>query len=50
MVVGVETFYRCDIDQCREKLKNWPRQDNFRQHLKRKHHLENVDLAPFTFQ
>ncbi|KAK3906191.1 hypothetical protein C8A05DRAFT_29977 [Staphylotrichum tortipilum] len=50
LVVGPETFYRCDIDQCREKLKNWPRQDNFKQHLSRKHGVTNVDLARFTFQ
>ncbi|KAK4122321.1 hypothetical protein N657DRAFT_499390 [Parathielavia appendiculata] len=48
--IGSESVYRCDLDQCKDKPKDWPRQDNFRQHLRRKHNLENVDLTPFTFR
>ncbi|KAK0635619.1 hypothetical protein B0T17DRAFT_50489 [Bombardia bombarda] len=32
--------YRCNIDQCKNKNKDWPRADNFRQHLKRMHQKE----------
>ncbi|KAL2129881.1 hypothetical protein VTI74DRAFT_7173 [Chaetomium olivicolor] len=46
-----EIVYRCNLESCGDKLKDWPRQDNFRQHLKRKHGLmENVDLAPFIYR
>ena len=45
-----ETVYRCDLGPCKDKPKDWPRQDNFRQHLKRKHDLEGVDLSRFTHQ
>jgi hypothetical protein len=47
---GDETVYRCNLDQCQDKPKDWPRQDNFKQHLKRKHNFESVDLSRFTFQ
>lgn len=48
--VGDEIVYRCDLDQCKDKPKDWPRQDNFRQHLKRRHHVEPADLGRFTFR
>ncbi|KAL2196451.1 hypothetical protein P885DRAFT_37600 [Corynascus similis CBS 632.67] len=47
---GDETVYRCNVGQCKDKPKDWPRLDNFRQHLKRKHGIEGVDLEPFTFR
>ncbi|KAK4244917.1 hypothetical protein C7999DRAFT_16857 [Corynascus novoguineensis] len=47
---GDETVYRCDVGQCKDKPKDWPRLDNFRQHLKRKHDMEGVDLERFTFR
>jgi hypothetical protein len=50
LLSGVETVYRCDLGQCRGKPKDWPRQDNFRQHLKRKHNLDNLDLNRFMFR
>ncbi|KAK3309055.1 uncharacterized protein B0T15DRAFT_392374 [Chaetomium strumarium] len=46
---GDETVYRCNVGSCRDKPKDWPRQDNFIQHLRRKHGLTNVDLAQYTF-
>ncbi|KAK4104047.1 hypothetical protein N658DRAFT_240116 [Parathielavia hyrcaniae] len=50
-LTGSETVYRCDLDQCKDKPKDWPRQDNFKQHLRRKHQLpEDIDLARFTFR
>ena len=36
------TKYRCHLDQCRTKIKDWPRADNFKQHLKRVHGISNV--------
>ncbi|KAL2260071.1 hypothetical protein VTK26DRAFT_6035 [Humicola hyalothermophila] len=42
-----ETVYRCDIDRCKHEPKDWPRRDNFKQHLRRKHNLEDVDLGRF---
>jgi len=50
IVTGDESVYRCDIGSCRDKPKDWPRPDNFRQHLKRRHGLEKIDLARFTFR
>ncbi|KAL2167616.1 hypothetical protein VTG60DRAFT_1052 [Thermothelomyces hinnuleus] len=50
LLMGVVTVYRCDVDQCKDKPKDWPRLDNFKQHLKRKHGIENADLSRFTFQ
>ncbi|KAK4171512.1 hypothetical protein QBC36DRAFT_199168 [Triangularia setosa] len=41
--------YRCFIDLCKGKNKTWPRPDNFRQHLKRVHHMENVELSNFQY-
>ncbi|KAK3327811.1 hypothetical protein B0T19DRAFT_441753 [Cercophora scortea] len=32
--------YRCNIDQCSKKIKDWPRADNFRQHLERMHNVK----------
>lgn len=32
-------YYRCTVQGCRHKNKNWPRADNFRSHLKRLHGL-----------
>ncbi|KAK3684882.1 hypothetical protein B0T22DRAFT_201665 [Podospora appendiculata] len=34
------TKYRCNIDQCAKKTKDWPRADNFRQHLERMHNVK----------
>ncbi len=45
---GNEVFYRCNVGPCKDKIKDWPRKDNFKSHLKRKHKLQNVDLGPFT--
>ncbi|AEO62389.1 uncharacterized protein THITE_2106500 [Thermothielavioides terrestris NRRL 8126] len=45
-----EVVYRCDLGSCKDKEKDWPRQDNFKQHLKRKHDLEGVDLSRFIFR
>lgn len=42
--------YRCHLEQCREKSKDWPRADNFRQHLKRKHNKGDVDLREFEYR
>jgi hypothetical protein len=50
LLSGDEPVYRCDVGQCKDKPKDWPRQDNFRQHLKRKHNFENVDLNRFMFR
>ncbi|KAK0668999.1 hypothetical protein QBC41DRAFT_224932 [Cercophora samala] len=44
------SVYRCYIDSCKDKNKTWPRPDNFRQHLKRVHHLENVELSTFLYR
>lgn len=43
-------IYRCNIDTCRNKPKNWPRQDNFRQHIKRVHRFDPpADLSAFLY-
>ncbi|KAK4657849.1 hypothetical protein QC762_201510 [Podospora pseudocomata] len=42
--------YQCVIDSCKDKNKTWPRPDNFRQHLKRVHHKENMDLSNFLYR
>ncbi|KAK4168870.1 hypothetical protein QBC43DRAFT_200727 [Cladorrhinum sp. PSN259] len=45
------TLYRCHIHSCRDKTKDWPRQDNFRQHLKRVHRIHEIaDLSPFIYR
>ncbi|KAK4144188.1 uncharacterized protein C8A04DRAFT_28090 [Dichotomopilus funicola] len=49
MVTGDEHVYRCNLGACSDRGKDWPRADNFRQHLKRKHQLTDVDLKQFTF-
>lgn len=36
--------FRCHHGACKENLKIWPRADNFRQHLRRRHKLKNVDV------
>ncbi|KLU86744.1 hypothetical protein MAPG_05754 [Magnaporthiopsis poae ATCC 64411] len=40
-------FYKCNKGSCANSSKLWPRADNFRQHLIRKHHyphsIENID-------
>ncbi|CAN8105741.1 unnamed protein product [Discula destructiva] len=36
-------YYKCTVAGCRSKEKQWPRADNFRQHLKRVHQIQNVD-------
>ncbi|KAL2159740.1 hypothetical protein VTH06DRAFT_2309 [Thermothelomyces fergusii] len=48
--LGDGMVYRCHLDQCKDNPKDWPRPDNFRQHLKRVHKLENPDLKRFEFQ
>lgn len=45
-----EPVYRCNLDHCKDKPKDWPRPDNFRQHLRRKHGLDKVDLRSFTYR
>ncbi|TLD21117.1 hypothetical protein PspLS_09218 [Pyricularia sp. CBS 133598] len=35
--------YRCHLGACKNKPKKWPRADNFRQHLKRRHKDEVAD-------
>ncbi|KAK0745232.1 hypothetical protein B0T21DRAFT_345319 [Apiosordaria backusii] len=42
--------YRCFINSCKDKNKTWPRPDNFRQHLKRVHHIENAELSTFQYR
>ncbi|GAB1313953.1 hypothetical protein MFIFM68171_04163 [Madurella fahalii] len=49
MFKGVKTVYRCNLDRCKDKSKDWPRQDNFKAHLKRIHKMDDAaDLGPFT--
>lgn len=36
-------YYKCTVANCRSKDKKWPRADNFRQHLKRVHQIQQVD-------
>lgn len=33
------TRYRCRHGQCKVKVKDWPRADNFRNHLKKLHQV-----------
>ncbi|TLD08953.1 uncharacterized protein PgNI_07768 [Pyricularia grisea] len=42
--------YRCHLGTCKNKPKKWPRADNFRQHLKRRHkdEVEDDDLEQFV--
>lgn len=45
--------FRCPIGPCLSKRKDWPRADNFRQHLKRVHnHIANSDedMKQFEYQ
>ncbi|KAK4156255.1 hypothetical protein C8A00DRAFT_30850 [Chaetomidium leptoderma] len=49
LTAGDGAIYRCTLDQC-DKLKNWPRQDNFKQHLKRKHNLDLADVSGFMLR
>ncbi|KAM7209200.1 hypothetical protein V8F20_000538, partial [Naviculisporaceae sp. PSN 640] len=39
--------YRCHIGQCANKKKDWPRADNFKQHLQRVHNYQTSDLEKF---
>ncbi|KAK5661381.1 hypothetical protein OQA88_11280 [Cercophora sp. LCS_1] len=44
--------YRCYEGTCKNKTKDWPRADNFKQHLKRVHgiHLPaDADLSPYEY-
>ena len=46
-----KTVYRCIHDSCKDKHKNWPRQDNFRQHLKRIHRIDDAgDLRDYVYR
>uniref|UniRef100_L7JMC7 C2H2-type domain-containing protein n=1 Tax=Pyricularia oryzae (strain P131) TaxID=1143193 RepID=L7JMC7_PYRO1 len=42
--------YRCHLGACKNKPKKWPRADNFRQHLKRRHRdeVEDDNLEQFV--
>lgn len=45
--------YRCDEGQCKTKLKDWPRADNFKQHLKRIHNIilgPDADLSRYEYR
>ncbi|KAI1344765.1 hypothetical protein F5Y15DRAFT_4285 [Xylariaceae sp. FL0016] len=45
--------YRCTIGSCKTKDKRWPRADNFKAHLKRVHHKDNLsenDLEQFIYR
>ncbi|KAL2148697.1 hypothetical protein VTH82DRAFT_1844 [Thermothelomyces myriococcoides] len=44
------TVYRCTLDQCKDKEKDWSRLDNFRQHLKRAHGLEKCNPSEFAIR
>lgn len=45
-------YYICTVQHCRSKEKKWPRADNFRQHLKRVHHIhtEQEDIEQYVFK
>jgi hypothetical protein len=46
--VHKDISFRCNLGECRGKLKDWQRKDNFRQHLRRKHNIsEGTDLSRF---
>ena len=38
-----QTFYRCQGKDCKDSDKIWPRRDNFRGHLSRKHADEDIE-------
>ncbi|KAK4200650.1 hypothetical protein QBC40DRAFT_173286 [Triangularia verruculosa] len=42
--------YRCYIQSCKDKEKIWPRPDNFRQHLRRVHHMQTFELSQFQYR
>ncbi|KAK4230000.1 hypothetical protein QBC38DRAFT_470986 [Podospora fimiseda] len=43
--------YLCQLQVCKDKPKLWPRQDYFKQHLKRTHKIEDTsDLTSFIFK
>ncbi|KAI9694344.1 MAG: hypothetical protein M1820_008992 [Bogoriella megaspora] len=41
---GSDRSYKCAADQCRKKMKIWPRLDNFRQHVVKIHPNDNADI------
>ncbi|KAK4190601.1 hypothetical protein QBC35DRAFT_61304 [Podospora australis] len=44
------SIYRCNLDECKDKPKDWPRQDNFRQHIRRVHRMDPPsDLSQFLY-
>lgn len=46
-----KTIYRCFHESCKGKKKDWPRQDNFRQHLRRVHRIpEAGDLKKYVYR
>ncbi|KAK4225909.1 hypothetical protein QBC38DRAFT_367735 [Podospora fimiseda] len=43
--------YRCHVDGCKDGKKKWPRQDNFKQHLRRMHGMEEIeDISSFIYK
>ncbi|KAK0643112.1 hypothetical protein B0T16DRAFT_177199 [Cercophora newfieldiana] len=45
--------YRCTEGACKSKQKNWPRADNFKQHLKRVHEIDinpDMDLSWYEYK
>ena len=41
---GSDRSYKCAAEQCKKKVKIWPRLDNFRQHVLKIHPEENTDV------
>ena len=41
IVVANSKSYKCAADGCQNKLKVWPRLDNFKQHIDRMHSTED---------
>lgn len=47
------TKYRCPDKNCKDPSKDWPRADNFKQHLKRMHNMHlppDFDLSVYESQ
>ncbi|KAL2264852.1 hypothetical protein VTJ83DRAFT_7362 [Remersonia thermophila] len=49
---GATAVYRCYLDLCSKRQKDWPRLDNFKQHLKRKHNvdIDRCDISRFMYR
>jgi hypothetical protein len=41
-------IYHCDLGECNGKDKDWPRLDNFRNHLKRMHNLSDDEIEAYV--